>query len=114
MVFDMPPTCTSASMTTGCTSERCNSSYAAVRDRKSTRLNSSHSQISYAVFCLKKKKTTHTHAGTTLEYPRPHPVFAEHQTVVRKRIVPWLDRLSACVVSSIHPNPSSTLSLQAA
>src|SRR2546427_7416321 len=27
------------------------------RDRKSTRLNSSHSQISYAVFCLKKKKT---------------------------------------------------------
>src|SRR2546427_9447625 len=34
------------------------------RDRKSTRLNSSHSQISYAVFCLKKKKTvrvaTHT------------------------------------------------------
>src|SRR5688572_31632453 len=30
--------------------------YAASRDRKSTRLNSSHSQISYAVFCLKKKK----------------------------------------------------------
>src|SRR5688572_31231203 len=28
----------------------------AVTDRKSTRLNSSHSQISYAVFCLKKKK----------------------------------------------------------
>src|SRR2546430_8081333 len=27
------------------------------KDRKSTRLNSSHSQISYAVFCLKKKKT---------------------------------------------------------
>src|SRR2546430_2525346 len=29
------------------------------RDRKSTRLNSSHSQISYAVFCLKKKKNQH-------------------------------------------------------
>src|SRR2546429_6716822 len=28
------------------------------RDRKSTRLNSSHGYISYAVFCLKKKKTT--------------------------------------------------------
>src|SRR2546430_11099679 len=28
------------------------------QDRKSTRLNSSHSQISYAVFCLKKKKIT--------------------------------------------------------
>src|SRR2546430_8404537 len=30
-------------------------------DRKSTRLNSSHSQISYAVFCLKKKKTQYNH-----------------------------------------------------
>src|SRR5437588_8756651 len=29
-----------------------------VRDRKSTRLNSSHTVISYAVFCLKKKKNT--------------------------------------------------------
>src|SRR2546430_13549488 len=35
-------------------------------DRKSTRLNSSHSQISYAVFCLKKKKSrASTHAPTT-------------------------------------------------
>src|SRR2546427_8569415 len=34
----------------------------ATGDRKSTRLNSSHSQISYAVFCLKKKKNkSHTH-----------------------------------------------------
>src|SRR5258705_1444509 len=31
------------------------------RDRKSTRLNSSHLGISYAVFCLKKKKTTEEH-----------------------------------------------------
>src|SRR3712207_6967070 len=30
------------------------------RDRKSTRLNSSHANISYAVFCLKKKKRIHT------------------------------------------------------
>src|SRR2546430_13718154 len=41
-------------------------------DRKSTRLNSSHSQISYAVFCLKKKNNKHyititraTHTHTT-------------------------------------------------
>src|SRR2546430_4505734 len=34
--------------------------WTASRDRKSTRLNSSHSQISYAVFCLKKKKHLHT------------------------------------------------------
>src|SRR5688572_32625907 len=32
----------------------------AAKDRKSTRLNSSHSQISYAVFCLKKKKKIKT------------------------------------------------------
>src|SRR2546430_6873301 len=31
-------------------------------DRKSTRLNSSHSQISYAVFCLKKKKNKDRHS----------------------------------------------------
>src|SRR2546430_8293726 len=43
----------------------------AAEDRKSTRLNSSHSQISYAVFCLKKKKKKlkaralkHTHHDT--------------------------------------------------
>src|SRR2546430_6359038 len=33
-----------------------------LRDRKSTRLNSSHSQISYAVFCLKKKNRIHSPA----------------------------------------------------
>src|SRR2546421_5990041 len=38
------------------------------RDRKSTRLNSSHDQISYAVFCLKKKKKTHAR----LHAVRPH------------------------------------------
>src|SRR2546422_2106809 len=36
---------------------------AAQRDRKSTRLNSSHGYISYAVFCLKKKKNAHRHAS---------------------------------------------------
>src|SRR3712207_8970387 len=37
------------------------------RDRKSTRLNSSHANISYAVFCLKKKKYT-TFTATTARY----------------------------------------------
>src|SRR2546430_12208324 len=52
----------------------CNESLARLlgydsRDRKSTRLNSSHSQISYAVFCLKKKKdmTSHPVLPTTLD-----------------------------------------------
>src|SRR2546430_9752235 len=47
-------------------------------DRKSTRLNSSHSQISYAVFCLKKKKTAHLPqvacpSSRTLHAPQPDP-----------------------------------------
>src|SRR3712207_7291628 len=38
-------------------------------DRKSTRLNSSHANISYAVFCLKKKKTKKTnHISHTKQY----------------------------------------------
>src|SRR2546430_17473150 len=37
---------------------------ATIQDRKSTRLNSSHSQISYAVFCLKKKSTP-THSSSS-------------------------------------------------
>src|SRR2546430_11034963 len=41
-------------------------SAAASADRKSTRLNSSHSQISYAVFCLKKKNNTHIGEALTI------------------------------------------------
>src|SRR2546427_5440054 len=40
-------------------------------DRKSTRLNSSHSQISYAVFCLKKKKPSRAAALHCRPRPRP-------------------------------------------
>src|SRR2546421_930237 len=39
-------------------------------DRKSTRLNSSHDQISYAVFCLKKKKKTNKPRPTPQKYSR--------------------------------------------
>src|SRR2546430_13251153 len=41
------------------------------QDRKSTRLNSSHSQISYAVFCLKKKKRVSCNRSCLLPLP-PH------------------------------------------
>src|SRR2546430_8729677 len=49
------------------------------RDRKSTRLNSSHSQISYAVFCLKKKKKTkkRTH-NQNMTYNMCHTDLAAH------------------------------------
>src|SRR5258708_25902777 len=53
--------------------------HAALSDRKSTRLNSSHQIISYAVFCLKKKKNqsrrSNTHACT--RNSDPHHVHAE-------------------------------------
>src|SRR5260221_10790408 len=59
--------------------------YHAVVDRKSTRLNSSHTVISYAVFCLKKKKH-HTllveHKGTqrpTHPGSQPPPERTQHQ-----------------------------------
>src|SRR5438874_10490431 len=42
------------------------------RDRKSTRLNSSHVEISYAVFCLKKKKTNNTQTASRPSAARQH------------------------------------------
>src|SRR5258708_18369719 len=48
------------------------------QDRKSTRLNSSHQIISYAVFCLKKKKKTST------GLPKPH-VVAQSRLVLLRR-----------------------------
>src|SRR2546429_2968116 len=47
---------------------RCAAGASEERDRKSTRLNSSHGYISYAVFCLKKKKT---HATRREHGPTP-------------------------------------------
>src|SRR2546430_7916287 len=41
----------------------------AYEDRKSTRLNSSHSQISYAVFCLKKKNTQSALSSSSTQCP---------------------------------------------
>src|SRR3989442_12023286 len=41
-------------------------------DRKSTRLNSSHVRISYAVFCLKKKKKKHKSYGDKHQRIQPH------------------------------------------
>src|SRR5947207_12959604 len=48
------------SVPTGRTGSATKSEGRRARDRKSTRLNSSHTVISYAVFCLKKKKKTKT------------------------------------------------------
>src|SRR2546422_7772188 len=49
--------------------------YVLAKDRKSTRLNSSHGYISYAVFCLKKKKT---HRNALAGYPAAAPGVDRH------------------------------------
>src|SRR3989454_1547945 len=59
-------------------------------DRKSTRLNSSHLVISYAVFCLKKKKTTH--ASFRSSVPRPQAPLSTPAPAL-------------CASSSYHPPP---------
>src|SRR5256886_12589578 len=83
----------------------------ASEDRKSTRLNSSHSQISYAVFCLKKKKVRYARARSPLPTPNSYcsyalsplsqPAAGRHITIfsVRHTIRASLHALSdACVV----------------
>src|SRR5690625_1687790 len=63
-----------------CSGTPCEERTGARRDRKSTRLNSSHVAISYAVFCLKKKITHVTQVGVSLLVPTcshavPRPLY---------------------------------------
>src|SRR5206468_4341779 len=51
-----------------------------LRDRKSTRLNSSHDQISYAVFCLKKKKKRRENTQPTTGQNSLSPAPRRHST----------------------------------
>src|SRR3989440_8644717 len=78
-------------------------------DRKSTRLNSSHDQISYAVFCLKKKKTNNKRNQSTINtlYPTDLPTASRTtQTPTRSHTSEQLtDR------TSIHTAPASTQSV---
>src|SRR2546430_3048451 len=55
------------------------------RDRKSTRLNSSHSQISYAVFCLKKKKNLPLTFYATKSPAHPPPQSSRPRQAVALR-----------------------------
>src|SRR5256886_7855944 len=52
------------------------------RDRKSTRLNSSHSQISYAVFCLKKKKKEIVHPPISPSSTVSPPISARRSRLI--------------------------------
>src|SRR5438105_9976209 len=70
--------------------------FARFSDRKSTRLNSSHEWISYAVFCLKKKKHIHGHHRLTRETLQDN--FIDHRAV---------ERCSECE-SRAYARPSTT------
>src|SRR5258707_9559879 len=61
-----------------------------IGDRKSTRLNSSHANISYAVFCLKKKKDKHQSPGAT----PPWPSARQAAPLCVRRSVSWPQRRS--------------------
>src|SRR5256886_10026846 len=60
-------------------------------DRKSTRLNSSHSQISYAVFCLKQKQALREHAlinpGTKQYHSVKHAARSDHHISYYRRLI---------------------------
>src|SRR2546430_2843234 len=68
-------------------------------DRKSTRLNSSHSQISYAVFCLKKKKTKHRR---TALLALARPCALEDSTSSSLYAKAWYWMSSADVAVGLH------------
>src|SRR5260221_8403702 len=58
------------------------------RDRKSTRLNSSHTVISYAVFCLKKKKKIQQDSQPAVVYKRTSDVHPATAAVHARRVPP--------------------------
>src|SRR5256712_5654543 len=75
----------------GFTSSGPRASVGKSRDRKSTRLNSSHDQISYAVFCLKKKKTTNFRNFHTPAPPRATAILCNHHGFAVVLTVPTFD-----------------------
>src|SRR2546421_4110504 len=69
-----------------------------VIDRKSTRLNSSHDQISYAVFCLKKKKLANYLCGNTLNFKLS--LFIRHKAALSSHAL-CRQRTSSQVLSNL-------------
>src|SRR5256886_3027382 len=72
-------------------------------DRKSTRLNSSHSQISYAVFCLKKKKQSESDTV----YDVMELLFTEGISPARNHVSP--QDLVTPLSKSLYPLPPSLI-----
>src|SRR5579864_69211 len=65
----------------------------ATRDRKSTRLNSSHMSISYAVFCLKKKNNRILLIGATSTFGRTFTAMKLAKFKPRPLLIYWLDEM---------------------
>src|SRR2546422_1871574 len=70
-------------------------------DRKSTRLNSSHGYISYAVFCLKKKKRNAFHVIADAQIVRQDRLEASLQSLLDYPHAGILDRLDVHVVCRV-------------
>src|SRR2546426_9126330 len=88
---------------------RARSASASAADRKSTRLNSSHLVISYAVFCLKKKKKNHKKVSTVLLQPlhilRPLPDHtSHHHSHYQPHLRRWVSHHSAhrCAATTVR------------
>src|SRR3712207_5050711 len=83
-------------------------------DRKSTRLNSSHANISYAVFCLKKKKQTpnlyhshrkklnHASAMRVPGTPHGHAITNEHEWVEAREALGYVCRVRTALLKACH------------
>src|SRR2546430_7702762 len=63
-----------------------------IRDRKSTRLNSSHSQISYAVFCLKKKSALDSRKNSAQNITQLIRRRADRKLINYQYIIAYLNR----------------------
>src|SRR3712207_6907501 len=79
------------------------------RDRKSTRLNSSHANISYAVFCLKKKKIIITffspphHLHSTIHVYHVSPLYLSHLLVFYHYLLLYTQTLSVLLHAFSYP-----------
>src|SRR5437867_10432989 len=81
-----------------------------ISDRKSTRLNSSHRTISYAVFCLKKKNNSYqtSQLSTRLTMPRPeilHLSRSRPSPLSRRMICSYLFMSAFTPLRSCPPSP---------
>src|SRR5690606_30186935 len=76
------------------------------RDRKSTRLNSSHVKISYAVFCLKKKRKSHAPAFRAPRLPpsthAPHALSSSLRPPPRRTLFPYTTLFRSNLLSAFY------------